>query len=182
MPRWHGCDVSEPYLEVAIRSGTEHGIPPKRPRIDIFRSIIQAHRQVDLLLDRPFAPSDAFQQVTLAVGYAAQLRPRFRCTRMPEPPVFAGRKRPADVYHRLVACFAWVRAIMEHAGLDTLTLNHHPEMVTPSDVVDIASLIVSELSFLHDHLDSPLTPLPPTIPDANSRRMCINAPGCSRRS
>jgi hypothetical protein len=137
--------------------------PVKTPS-DIFRSIIQANRQVDLLLDRPFAPSDVFEQVTLAVGYAAQLRTRFSGTFMPQPPPFERRKRPQDVYHRLVACFARVQVIMAHSGLETLTLDHHPEGITPSDVYDIASLIVSELSFLHDHLNSDLTPPTPYYP------------------
>lgn len=131
---------------------------PAKTHADVFRSIVQANRQVNLLLNEPYAPSDAFQQVTLAVGYAAQLRTQFAGTRMPEAPAFERRKRPADVYHRLLECFARVRAVMQHSGLNALTLELHPETVTSSDVYDIASLIVSELSFLHSHLDSVLAP------------------------
>jgi hypothetical protein len=47
---------------------------------------------------------------------------------------------------------------MQHSGLNALTLDRHPETVTSSDVYDIASLIVSELSFLHSHLDGVLAP------------------------
>jgi hypothetical protein len=125
---------------------------------DVFRSIVQANRQVNLLLHQQYDPSDAFQQVTLAVGYAAQLRTQFADTRMPEAPVFERRKRPADVYHRLIECFARVRAVMQHSGLSALALDRHPATVTSSDVYDIASLIVSELSFLHSRLDSVLAP------------------------
>jgi hypothetical protein len=132
---------------------------PATTHSDIFRSIVQANRQVNLLLNEPYAPSDTFQQVTLAVGYAAQLRTQFAGTRMPEAPAFERRKRPADVYYRLIECFARVRAVMQHSGLNALTLEDlHPETVTPSDVYDIASLIVSELSFLHSHLDGVLAP------------------------
>jgi hypothetical protein len=131
---------------------------PARTPSDVFRSIVQANRQVNLLLNQQFAPSDVFQQVTLAVGYAAQLRTQFPGTRMPEAPVFERRKRPADVYHRLIECFARVRDVMQHSGLNALTLDMHPETVTPSDVYDIASLLVSELSFLHSHLNGVLAP------------------------
>jgi hypothetical protein len=131
---------------------------PDKTYSDVFRSIVQANRQVNLLLNEPYAPSDTFQQVTLAVGYAAQLRTQFAGTRMPEAPAFERRKRPADVYYRLIECFARVRAVMQHSGLNALTLDRHPETVTSSDVYDIASLIVSELSFLHSHLDGVLAP------------------------
>jgi len=131
---------------------------------DVFRSIVQATRQVDLLLDRHMASSDVFQQVTLAVGYAAQLRTRFPGTRMPEAPPFERRKRPADVYHRLIACFHRVRAIMMHSGLSTLTLDQHPEVVTSNDVYNIAALIVSELSDLHARVDGALPPPAPYDP------------------
>ena len=131
---------------------------PAKTHSDVFRSIVQANRQVNLLLNEPYAPSDTFQQVTLAVGYAAQLRAQFAGTRMPETPAFERRKRPADVYHRLIECFAQVRAVMQHSGLNALTLDLHPDTVTSSDVYDIASLIVSELSFLHSHLNGVLAP------------------------
>ncbi len=125
---------------------------------DVFRSIVQANRQINLLLDRQIAPSDVFQQVTLAVGYAAQLRTRFPGTRMPEAPAFERHKRPRDVYNRLVTCFERVRAIMVQAGFSALMLDHHPDTIAPSDVYDIASLIVSELSFLHAQVDRLLSP------------------------
>ncbi|ETX04710.1 MAG: hypothetical protein ETSY2_27245 [Candidatus Entotheonella gemina] len=141
--------------------------PPRDPAMtpsDVFRSIVQANRQVNLLLDRQLAPSDVFRQVTLAVGYAAQLRTRFAGTRMPEAPPFERRKRPADVYHRLAECFARVRTIMARSGFSALTLDHHPEAVTSSDVYDIASLIVSELSFLHAQVGGALPPPDPYYP------------------
>jgi hypothetical protein len=125
---------------------------------DVLRSIVLANRQIDLLLDRPMTPSDTFQQVTLAVGYAAQLRTRFPGTRMPEPPAFERRKRPADVYHRLIESLDRVRVLMARSGFDALILSQHPETVTPIDVYSIASLLVSELSFLHTRSGSTLSP------------------------
>ena len=131
---------------------------------DIFRVMAQAARQVDLLLDQRIAPRDVFQQVTLAVGYAAQLRTRFPGTRLPEPPPFERRKRPADVYRRLIACYAQLRAIMTHSGFSVLRLDQHPEEAAPSDVYNIASLIVFELSYLHTQVDGVLPPPAPYDP------------------
>jgi hypothetical protein len=142
----------------SFEQSRERAREPAKTHSDVFRSIVQANRQVNLLLNQQYAPSDVFQQVTLAVGYAAQLRTQFPGTRMPEAPAFERRKRPADVYHRLIECFARVRAVMQYSGLNALTLDRHPETVTPSDVYDIASLIVSELSFLHSQLDGVLAP------------------------
>jgi hypothetical protein len=130
----------------------------------VFGSMVQATRQIDLLLDRPISPSDVFQQVTLAVGYAAQLRTQFSGTRMPEAPPFERRKRPADVYRRLIACFARVRAIMTHSSFSVLSLEQPPEAVTPHDVYNLASLLVSELSFLHAQVDGALSPPEPYYP------------------
>jgi hypothetical protein len=163
----HVRDVLETVLERlrrvkgvlgSVEQSQKRARDPAKTHADVFRSIVQANRQVNLLLNEPYAPSDTFQQVTLAVGYAAQLRTQFAGTRMPETPAFERRKRPADVYHRLMECFARVRAIMQHSRLNALTLDRHPETVTSSDVYDIASLIVSELSFLHSHLDGVLAP------------------------
>jgi hypothetical protein len=131
---------------------------------DVCRSIVQASRQINLLLDRPMTSSDVYEQVTLAVGYAAQLRTRFAGTRMPEAPTFERRKRPADVYARLIECLARLRAIMAHSGFSVLTLAHHPDAVIPSDVYDIASLIVAELVFLHAQFDGALDPPDPYYP------------------
>jgi len=163
----HVRDVLEAVLERlrrvkgvlgSVEQSRKRARDPAKTHADVFRSIVQANRQVNLLLNEPYAPSDTFQQVTLAVGYAAQLRTQFAGTRMPETPAFERRKRPADVYHRLIECFARVRAVMQHSGLNALTLDRHPDTVTSSDVYDIASLIVSELSFLHSHLDGVLAP------------------------
>ena len=40
----------------------------------LFDALVQANRQVNLLLDKPFLPADAFQEITLALAYATRLR------------------------------------------------------------------------------------------------------------
>jgi len=51
---------------------------------DVFRSIVQANRQLNLLLDQQFAPSDVYQQVTLAISYTSRLLTHFPKARLNE--------------------------------------------------------------------------------------------------
>ena len=128
---------------------------------DVFRTIVQANQQLNLLLDERFAPSDVFQQVTLAVGYAARLRARFPGDRIPEAPELVKGKQPRDVYRRLVECFSLIRDIAASSGLDILKLqtsDDHIQYVNPSDVYAIASLLVSELAYSHSQLDGAKSP------------------------
>jgi hypothetical protein len=132
------------------------GEPPsldhsKQPS-DVFRSIVQANRQLNLLLERRFSPADVYQEVTLAVGYAARLRSRFPGDRIPDEPPRQPGKQPSDVYRVLLECLQRLGSIAEVSALQVAQLDVTPEeieAVTPSDVYDIASLVVSELAHLH---------------------------------
>ncbi len=147
-------------LEITTVPATQQPDSSKTPA-DVFRTIVQANRQLNLLLDERFAPADVFQQVTRAVGYAARLRARFPGDRIPEAPELVVGKQPRDVHRRLVGCFSVIRDIAAGSGLDTLefqTSDDHTEYVTPSDVYDMASLLVSELTYIHSKLDGAKSP------------------------
>ena len=136
--------------------------PDKTPS-DVLRSIVQANRQVNLLLERRFSPSDAFQQVTVAMGYCEKLLERFpKAETMPRAPSFKPNKQPGDVYGRLLKASDTIHAIIQASGLQSLELKHPKqaliEGVAPSDVYDIASLLVSELAYLHSQLPDPAPP------------------------
>lgn len=147
-------------LEITTVPATQQPDSSKTPT-DVFRAIVQANRQLNLLLDERFAPSDVFQQVTLAVGYAARLRARFPGDRIPEAPELVVGEQPQDVYRRLIECFSLIRDIAVGSGLDILELqtsDDHTQYITPSDVYDIASLLVSELAHIHSQLDGAKSP------------------------
>lgn len=119
---------------------------------ELFLSLLQANRQLNLLLEYRFTPSDVHEQITLAIGYASRLLRRFRAgpTIPPEPPLERG-KRPADVYVRMLGCLEKTGRIAGRSGLQMLSLgvgSEALEQITPSDVFDLASLLVSELAFL----------------------------------
>ena len=139
-----------------VKQSQEMPRHPTKTPTDVFRSIVQANRQLNLLLDHRFAPSDVYQQVTLAMSYASRLLASFpEAKTISEAPPFEDGKRPADVYRRLVGCFEQTRRIAERSPLKVLDLKvgaERLEDVTPSDVYDIATLLVSELAYLHSHL------------------------------
>ena len=151
-------DVALTRIEqVKARLGiTETGTAParddsKQPS-DVLRALFQANRQLNGLLDQPFTPNDVYQLLTLSVGYATRL-----ASRIPNPPAielpgFERKKRPGDVYTRLWSCFGSLRKAITGSGLEMLELGKPPfeaDAVAPSDVYDLASLLVAELVYLH---------------------------------
>jgi hypothetical protein len=138
--------------EQSEMSPLERGIDPSQ----VLNSILGANRELNQLLDRPFAPSDVYRQLTVAIAHAARLldSPSAVST-PPPPPPFERRKRPSDVYRRMVECFHEIREIGKKSGVPMLTFkvnDQQIEDVAPSDVYDIASLLVSELAHLHRQL------------------------------
>lgn len=129
---------------------------PSKTPTDVFRAIVEANRQINLLLDERVAPSDVFQQVTLAVGYASRLLETFpNAATLPETPEFEPGKRPADVLRRLLECMAHIRTVASISSLDVLEFEGPSEWTKdaePSDVLHLASLIVAELAYLHSRV------------------------------
>jgi hypothetical protein len=131
-------------------------VPPLDPGIEpsqVFTAILAANRQINGLLDQPFAPADVYEQITVAIAYASRLldSPGAVST-PPDPPALERRKRPADVYGKLVTCFEDIHKIGDQSGIPMLNIEVDAgqiERVEPSDVYDMASLLVSELSYLH---------------------------------
>lgn len=146
-------------IKKKLRIG-ETSVKPERrgdkTSTDVFRSIVQANRQLNLLLVRKFSPSDVYGQITRAIGYASLILSRFAevpdALRVPPAPPFVRHKIPRDVYRRLIKCFAIIREIAHRSGLDILSEGESEENfidVTPGDVYNLASLIVSELAYLN---------------------------------
>lgn len=131
----------------------ERSAPVETKPSDVFVSIVQVNRQVDLLLENTFAPRDVYREVSRSIAYAARLLSQYpKVERIPEPPPLERFKRPDDVYHRLRDCFNDVRLLAEAQELDMLRIEGDflvGEEMSPSDVYDLATLLVSELAYLH---------------------------------
>ncbi len=140
---------------------------PSRTPTDVFQAIVQANRQVNLLLEQRFSPADVYEQMTLAIAYAARLRAQFPGHRMPKTPALVRGKRPVDVYRKLLDCFAIIRGIAKRSHLSTLSLTVRQQdhaQVRPSDVYDIVTILIAELAYLHAQIDNAPAPRPAYYP------------------
>ena len=136
------------------------------------RVIVQANRQLNLLQERHFSPSDVSQQVLLASQYARRLLARFPQTSVSSEtaPLERG-KQPADVFLRLVECYAILEKIAQYSSVPVLHLNLPAaqkvgisRQIEPSDVYDMATLLVSDLAFFHAQLKTHNSPKPIPYP------------------
>ena len=131
----------------------EREMPIETEPSEVFQAIVEVNQQLNLMLERRFAPADVYREVTLGIGYASRLLSRFpEAQRIPPAPAYERGKRPSDVYRRLLGCYQRLQKI--GAALDTAMVQFHPQETdiadaAPSDVYDVASLIVSELAYLH---------------------------------
>jgi len=136
------------------------------------RAIVETNRQINLLLERPFSPSDVSQQVLLASQYAKRLLARFPGLNVSfETPQFERGKQPADVFLRLVECYATLEQIAQHSNIPVLHLDlpaaqnvGSSRQLEPSDVYDMATLLVSDLAYLHAQLKNTDAPKPIPYP------------------
>ena len=129
----------------------EPGSTESRTPTDVYKAIVQLNRQINLLLDERFAPSDVYEELSLAIAHAANLRSRWPGERIPPAPDWEFGKRPTDVMRRLAQCSELVRSIAETKGVQVLKLRLDEsslEAVSPSDVYDVAALLVAELAYL----------------------------------
>jgi len=142
----------------------------KEPTLDkqktpthVLLATMQANRQINVLLDQKFAPKDVFKKVSLAIGYSAKLLASFpSAIRIPKPEVLQTGKQPADVFHRLVKSYNLIHNIAARSKITTLQLEVQNSLhkIAPSDVYDIASLIVSDLAYINTKLPKYTFPRP----------------------
>ncbi len=129
---------------------------------DVFLNIISLNRQLNRMLDKRFAPKDVFQRVSLAIGYSAKLLAQFPDSkRIPLAEIRQRGKTPSDVFYRLVRSYAIIRDIGTRSGLNMLEMDVtgiDNRLIVPSDVYDIASLMVSELAHVHAQLKDKMPP------------------------
>ena len=139
--------------------------PDRRPR-DVLREVVQASRQLNLLLDRRIKPEDVYSQLELAAAYVAgALTDDVAVPVYGTLPPFEGGKQPADVYRRVMECLGIAQAIGTKQGIDVLQLNLRRELrrrdIAPADVYDLATTVLAELAYLTLVLEARDVDLPP---------------------
>lgn len=134
-------------------------MPPRNASMtptDVFQVVVQANRQINLMIDQQFSPSDAYRQVSVALAYAESiLATQDNLAPPPAPVPLTPGKRPVDVYRRLLAVYDIIHQLSDKRGLPLLDLvlwTTDEQQVRPSDVFDVASLLVSELAYIHTNM------------------------------
>lgn len=154
-------------LQITAVDGPVEGNGAVTP-LDCFDALLNLNRQLNLLLEQHISPSDVYQQVTLAIGYSARLLARYPdAIRIPAEPPFEPDQQPRDVYLRLIECLQGIVRIFDRQGLAVLKIDTRQtdlDRLQPGDVYPIATLIVSQLDFLHQHLGIAQPPPQPVYP------------------
>ncbi len=125
----------------------------------VLGAIIQANRELNNVLYQQYSPLDVYEQISLSINFATRLLEQFAgSTPVPAAPGFQRRKRPADVFHQLVQLFDDIHDIAVASGESTLDLKVRsaaPNSITPSDVYDIAKMVLAELAYFYSLLKDP---------------------------
>jgi len=148
----------------------EKAHPPSTKPTEVARAIVQANRQLNLMLQRRFSSSDVFQQVSWGIQYAKALLAQFpAATPSAASAPFERGKQPGEVFLRLVQCFKHVEEIARLSGTAVLHLDVKAAKramddftIESSDVYDLATLLVSDLTYLYGRLKD--VPPIPSVP------------------
>lgn len=124
---------------------------------EVGRAIVRANRQLNLMLQRRFSPSEVYQQLEAARHYAQALLKGFGKKENSDilPPLQRG-KSPSDVFLQLIRCFEQLEEFAKLSGVAILHIDGTASrkvvgefQVHPSDVYDLATLILSDLAYIH---------------------------------
>ena len=142
---------------------------------DVLSGCLLASRQLNVMLAHAFASREAHEQLIRALGLAERLL-AFHGAELPPAPPLERRKFPRDVFHLLWQTCEVLHQMLCDSGVTALEIHREYVGEQPTDVYDLASLIVSELEYLVSFLptkDGPLlavaTPSP-VLPAHNFRR------------
>lgn len=155
---WQLVDASLQRIQtVRKKLGLHHAYkeniePNNTTPTNVFNAILQSNQQLNTLLNQQVAPSDVFEQVTLAINGTEQLLKKFNVTdRIPDAPNFELNKTPSNVYKRLTQCVQLLQEIAKKSGINMLSIdksNLNSRLATPNDVFDLTKIIVAQIHYL----------------------------------
>jgi hypothetical protein len=125
---------------------------------DVFISLLSANREFDNILTQGFQPSDVYQQVVQSINVTIQLLNHFDSEiTIQKEPIYVYGKKPSDVWLKLHQTLNTLNQIAETKGHKIFNLDIQDlstEHILPRDVFQLATTVVSELSFLHHVIGS----------------------------
>ena len=142
----------------------EQSSPNTTTPTDVGRAIVQANRQLNLMLEHRVSPSEVFQQVEAARRLAQHLLQGFPKAKTTYPlPPFQRKKTPNDVFLQLIRCFERLEEFAKASGVSILHLDGTAArtvtadyQIQPGNVYDLATLILAELPFTNTWEFNPL--------------------------
>jgi hypothetical protein len=129
-------------LQLADKS-PEPAVEAKRAPSDVLVTMIRVNRELSRALETPFTPGDVYRTVALASAYATRLGGGGDLV------AFERKRKPADCYAQLEACLAAAGAQITKRGGTALAARGTPPDIQPTDVYDLANLVLGELAYLH---------------------------------
>jgi len=141
---------------------------------DVLAGCLLANRQLNVMLAHAFASRESHEQLIRALGLAERLL-AFHGARLPPAPPLERRKFPRDVFQLLWQACEVLHQMLRDSGVLALDIHRGYVGEEPTDVYDIASLIVSELEYLasfHPIKEAPPQATPtqsPILPAHNYR-------------
>jgi hypothetical protein len=142
---------------------------------DVLEGCLIASRQLNVMLEHAFTSKVAHERLIRALGLTEQLL-AVHGLALPVNPPLVRRKFPRDVFEVLWRACDVLHHLLTDSGLTALDLRRGYVGEEPSDVYDMASLLVSELEYVASFLPTSAAPLltaatpSPTLPAHNFRR------------
>lgn len=156
----------------AVEQGSPLEIDPASTPSHVFQAIVQSNRQLNRMLEQPVQPGDVYQLVQQGVFYSSEILAAVGDQNpLPAAPGYEPGLQPGHVYGRLLSVFDRLAEVFDHLDLQMVQWRGGAyvvdESLAPSDVLDVATLLLAELEYLHS-----------SIPDA---RVPLQAPHPGRR-
>ena len=120
---------------------------PGKDASDVLAGCLVASRQLNAMLDHAFAAGESREQLICALGLADRLL-TFQGAKLPPAPPLERRKFPRDVFQVLWETCEVQQRMLRDSGITTLEIHRGFIGEEPTDVYDLASLIVSELEYM----------------------------------
>ncbi len=123
----------------------------KKSLTDVFKQIVQANRQLNLILEQPIEQGDVYAIVEQANAYIVDILDKIApvwSLNAPTLPAYQAGTAPIDSYNIMLRNFRTIQEIAKDSGIDMLDLGNDVQVpINTSDVFDLSSLILSELRY-----------------------------------
>ncbi len=124
---------------------------------DVYITMVKVDRELNILLDKKFSPSEVYEIITTSINYMSIiLRKNKNSIRVPKDIEYKRFKTPKDVYKLLTECYLIIAKEFPKFNIEVmnidLTLSQN-EIIKPNNVYELASLILSEISYLYQEMN-----------------------------